>query len=513
VAAEFGDRRCGSVVGHETTVASTIILAVEFLAEEWVAILVHIAVVAGAALRVVMLRPLPGVALAWILLVAALPVLGVILYLLMGERRLGARRASRLTLLRTKYSEWSEEILEDRVADVDWSRHSPLSRQVDTFAIRALGIPTLIGGDLELIDQPLSILRRIAADVDSATSSVHLEFYIWHVGGAADEVVRAAVRAAERGVCCRILVDSVGSKDWLSSEHPRALRAAGAEVVEALPVGAIRTITSRNDLRMHRKIVVIDGAIGWTGSMNLVDPRFFKRDAGVGEWIDAMVRVQGPPVELLAGIFLSDWQLETGEPPDELFAKSDMRHLEPVGNADVLVVPSGPGHYDDTILQLFLLGMYSARTEIVLTTPYFVPDEALLRALRSAAGRGVAVHLILPAKVDSLMVRYASRSYYQDLMECGVHIYHFGDGLLHTKSMTVDGRGSTFGTANFDMRSLWLNFEVSLIVFDAAFTGRLRQLQQSYIDRSELLDEAAWNRRGFAVRLVENTTRLFSPLL
>ena len=285
------------------------------------------------------------------------------------------------------------------------------------------------------------------------------------------------------------------------------------DVREALPVGLFRSFVGRTDLRVHRKIVVIDGHIAWTGSMNLVDPRFFKQNSGVGEWVDAMVRLRGAVVAPLAATMISDWILETNETLDELIAAAGLRLVEPEGPADIQVIPSGPGETDDGLLQMILALIQCARKELVLTTPYLVPDDSLLRALRGAAARGVSVRLVVPEKVDSFLTRYASRSYYNDLVDVGVKIHQYRGGLLHTKSITVDSELSMFGTVNLDMRSLWLNYEVSLFVYDVDFATRLRELQQSYLDDSLLLDPQDWQARPLPIRLLEDTLRLFAPVL
>jgi cardiolipin synthase len=266
-------------------------------------------------------------------------------------------------------------------------------------------------------------------------------------------------------------------------------------------------------LRLHRKIVVIDGDVAWTGSMNLVDPRFFKQDAGVGEWIDAMVRIQGSAVAALATTMVGDWVLETGELAVDVFRSAGLQLVEPDGPADVQVVPSGPGQTEDGLLQMILALINAAERELVLTTPYLVPDDSLLRALRGAAGRGVKVRLIVPENVDSFLTRYASRSYYDDLLDIGVEIYMYRGGLLHTKSITADDSISMFGTVNLDMRSFWLNYEVALFIYDREFALQLRQLQQSYLDDSDRLDSAEWEQRSFGNRFLENALRLVSPLL
>lgn len=476
---------------------------------------VHALIIATIGLRVVMVRPVPSVALAWMFLVALLPGVGLFVYLSIGERRLGGRRARRLAELRRPYESRLREMLRHRTANVDWSLLPDTCQSLNKLGQTMAGIPTLSGNELQLVTGAEQVLQEILADVKRARSTLHLQFYIWHPGGTADEVVDAVVNAAGRGVVCGVLVDALGSREWLQSAHPTRLRAAGVTVAAAMPTGPIRALVRRNDLRNHRKIVVIDGEVAYTGSMNLVDPRHFHREAHVGQWIDAMVRVRGPAVEAINSVLLSDWFLETGIAIEDLQGSGDLqeRPRQGVANANVQVLASGPAASDDAILQMLLLMLYAARRRLTITTPYFVPDEAMLRAIRSAAARGVEVTLIVPAKVDSALVRHASRSYYEDLMAVGVRIQAYRAGLLHTKSIVVDDHITMFGTVNLDMRSLWLNYEVSLFVYDADFGDRLHSLQQEYLRDCELVDPAAWRRRPLSQRLVENLARLVSPLL
>jgi len=225
------------------------------------------------------------------------------------------------------------------------------------------------------------------------------------------------------------------------------------------------------------------------------------------------VRVRGPVVVGLLGVFLGDWFLETQSSTEDLITQRDLDAVQPAGGAVVQVVSSGPARGGDGIVQMLLTMLFAARRRVVITTPYFVPDDALLRALRSAALRGVEVVLIVPRKVDSLLVRHASRSYFEELMDAGVRIHCYRGGLLHTKSVVVDERIALFGTHNLDIRSLWLNFEVSLCVYDEAFGKQLHGLQQSYLQHCEALDKEKWRKRRFARRALENVVRLFSPLL
>ena len=269
----------------------------------------------------------------------------------------------------------------------------------------------------------------------------------------------------------------------------------------------------RPDLRLHRKIVVIDHQVGFTGSLNMADPLTFKKEAGVGEWIDAMVRVEGPAVLAMAASFLSFWSVESGQEASRAEWLEDARAAQSRGESCVQVLSSGPALQVEAIEQVVLTALYSARKEVILTTPYFIPSESLLTALLSVAGSGIRVTQIVPARVDSMLVHYASQAYQGDLLQAGVDVRLYDGGLLHTKSITVDEELTLFGSLNLDPRSLRLNFEITLAVYDREFNSRVRELQQSYLAQSRRLDLESCLARSRAMQFFQNTVRLVGPVL
>jgi cardiolipin synthase len=462
----------------------------------------------GLSVRIISRRLPVGVALAWLAVVLIFPFAGAVVYLLIGESRLGRNRQRRARALRDSYRGWAKAVVES--GQVAAPELAPCARGLARLGEAEMRSPPLAGNEIRLLHNAEEAFPALVADIDAAKHSCHLEFYIWDVGGKADEVVEALLRARARGVVCRLLVDAIGSKRLLKSDRVRRLRAGGVEVREALPVTLRRLLFVRADLRLHRKIVVIDGAVAYTGSMNLADPALFKRDAGVGQWVDALARVRGPAVVALGAIFLYDWELETGE---SIRGSAGGGPAEAPGAAAVQVLPSGPGEEVGAIERVLLAAIYAASRELVLTTPYFVPDEAMMSALVSAPGRGVDVTLIVPAKVDSRATGFASRAYQSDLLAAGVRIALYQGGLLHTKSLTADGQYSLFGSLNLDPRSLRLDFEVTLAVYDEEFTMALRRLQHAYIEKSQWLDLSACQARSAVARFTEDTARLVGPLL
>ena len=480
----------------------------------------------GLSVRVVMRRTGVGESLSWLTVILVVPFAGALIYLVVGENRLGSRRARRTRQLYNAHAGW-RSALRDR-AEEPQELIPPAGLAIHHQALRMVETPALPGNHLELLTDSHAALRALIGDIDSATHRCHLEFYIWFDGGEVDDVAEALVRAAGRGVECRVLVDAVGSKSFLQGSGAlAAMRDAGVEVVESLPAGLFRALFRRLDLRNHRKLAVIDGRVAYTGSLNMIDPAVFKHDAGVGAWIDAMVRVEGPAVEALDVVFVEDWQLETEReiprldraavtPPrndDEEQEENGTPQPKAGRGAAVQVVPSGPTLNPENIHRLLIAAIYSAQRQITLTTPYFVPDESLLIALTSAAARGVDTLIILPAQNDSVLVRHAANAYLGELLAAGVKVARFRGGLLHTKSVTVDDHLTTFGTVNLDMRSFHLNFELTLFVYDRDFTRRVTSLQQQYLMNCNMATLEEWNQRGFGQRLLDNTARLLGPLL
>ncbi|RJG40257.1 cardiolipin synthase [Motilimonas pumila] len=475
----------------------------------WVIITFHALIVGSVSLRVIMKRREIGISLSWLAIIYAVPFAGVGFYLLFGELNLGRKRAQRATDMFEPFVQTMEDLKQQLCAKT--AVISDIAMPMHKLTESLLNIPSLKGNQLTLLDNTDKILTEIIEQLHNAKHSCFLEFYIWHPGGLADLMAQALCDAAERGVQCRVLLDSVGSKAFFKSAWPKKMRASGVQLVEVLPVGAWRMFLQRQDLRMHRKLISIDKTIAYTGSMNLVDPLYFKKEAGVGEWVDIMVRVQGPAVSFIWAVLACDWEMETGERVIKTIPVQPQQVSGMKGN--VQLIPSGPFPKGDCIHQILLTSVYAAKHSLVLTTPYFVPDEGLHAALRAAAQRGVKVKVIMPAKNDSLLVKFAASAFYDELMADGVEIHKFTGGLLHTKSIVVDERVALVGTVNLDRRSFWLNFEITMLIDDADFAGAVLNLQMHYLLASNRLDLQQWRQRSVGRRFVENVCYLFSPLL
>jgi cardiolipin synthase len=455
-------------------------------------------------------------AISWVLLVIVAPLVGPIIYWIFGKAWLSRKREA-------AYVEVAAERREARLRE-EASGAGAMRRTARETVLRALSPDQRLlavqaasisgdfpvgGNDIEIFEEADDLFARMVEDIEAAEQHVHIEFYIALEDRTTAPVFAALERAALRGVACRLLLDGIGSRALLLSERHSQLRAAGVQVVEALPVGIVRRRFGRIDLRNHRKIVVIDRAIGYIGSHNLA-AKDFKVKERYAPWIDATMRVAGPAANDLQKIFAEDWFLETDE---ELWNLIGQGVLDGHTSALAQVLGTGPATYESAMPQLILSIVHLAEEEVVLTTPYFVPDEPALASLLTAARRGVRTVLVVPEQNDSWLVKLASRKFYQRLLDAGVEIWHYRGGLLHAKTIVVDGKTSLMTSANLDRRSFELNLEASLVVYDGETSRRLRAVQEGYLARSRRISAREWHARPAWKRLVENAVGLLSPLL
>ncbi len=448
-------------------------------------------------------RRSPEAAKGWLLLIFFLPFPGLILYWLIGRPYLPQWRKERMDKLMPAL-----QAIADRLA-----KHPNIFRpkvpseleQAVTLAENLGHMPILGGNQAELLSLYQGSIDRLVHDIDAARNHVHLLYYIFALDDTTRPVCDALARAVKRGVTCRVLVDALGSRRMLKTLLPR-LTSAGVQVQQMLPTGFWRRTAGRRDLRNHRKIAVIDGHVGFTGSQNLIRPTF--KEGIVYE--EMVVRVTGPAVTELQFVFVADWYLETG---DVLDTPGVFPDPELTGEVAAQALPSGPGFAPQANQRLVVALIHGARDRVVLTTPYFIPDSPLVQALQMAVQRGAHVHLVVSEKEDQLLVGQAQKSYYEQLLEAGVFVHLFQDEFLHAKHLTIDDQVSLIGSSNMDIRSFVLNAEISLLVYDQNVTRKLQEEQTRYFARSRTLDLEEWRKRGFWPRFGENICRLVSPLL
>ena len=447
----------------------------------------------------------PAARLAWVLIIVAAPIIGIVAYLLLGEtrvrrRELGRAIDSRLPRPPAGHLATSQLVNSNHYAPFALAR-----------TINQLGPTTAHSATLSTDSN--SAIEEMIADIEAAKKTVHLCTYIWLEDHNGIKMKDALVRAAKRGVAVRALADALGSRRFIRSRHWSDLQECGADIRVALPVGnpLWTVLRGRLDLRNHRKSLVVDSRIAWCGSQNLADPEF-RIKPRFAPWVDIMTRWVGPVAHDWEFLFVSDW---IGEGGDDISACLRGFPRQPRSNGRIIaqVIGSGPTLKFDALPTCIAELIHSAREELIVTTPYFMPDEQLFYALISAARRGVRTVLVFPKRNDSRIVGAASQSYYADLISAGAQIFEFRPGLLHAKTMVVDGAVGLIGSANLDRRSFELNFESNILFADAQFAAVLRARQNVFIDQSDAVTEADVEHSSVGARLWQNALAMLSPIL
>jgi cardiolipin synthase len=451
----------------------------------------------------------PASRAAWVMLVVGLPVIGAMVYILLGETSIGRNRIARARKVLARLPPMAaaapghEPELEAEYPD----HYATLFRLGETIS----GMAPIGGNSGHLMADSNAAIDHMVADMDAASEHIHLVFYIWLADNNGLKVVEALKRAAARGVSCRAMADGLGSRVMIGSQHWRDMRDAGVHVAVALPIGnlLVKPFRGRIDLRNHRKIVVIDDRITYCGSQNCADPEFRVKPK-YAPWVDALVRFEGPIARQNQWLFASDWMTYVDEDINDLL-KAPLRSFGKGFPAQV--IGTGPTGLNSAMPDMFTALMYAARHNLVITTPYYVPNESMQAALCATARRGIDTTIVFPARNDAWQVSAASRSYYRELLEAGVSIHEYVGGLLHTKSMTIDGEVSLIGSANMDRRSFELNYENNILFYDPGLTAAIRQRQQAYLAQSHPVTFGRVERWSLARQFWNNGIAILAPVL
>lgn len=451
-----------------------------------------------AALAWIPVRSPPAAARSWLLLVGFLPLFGLPLYLVLGHPWLARVRRERQAR--------ASQLIRDRQSDLGPLRWTPAqdpSADIARLTERLGDFMPMHGNAVELLGDYDASIAALVADIDAARAEVHLLYYLMFDDGTGRAVADALQRAAARGVRCRLLLDAVGAKPGLRA-FARDLRARGVEVHAMLAGGLAWRSLSRMDLRNHRKLAVIDRRTGYIGSQNLADAAFVQDHPNR----ELVARVHGPAVVQLAALFASDWFIETGER-----LVLDGFDGAAVGDVPAQLLPGGPAYPFENARNVVVALIQRARRRVVLTTPYFVPDDVTLGALRVAALSGVEVQLILSRSNNQRLTRWAQRSYYDELLQAGVRIALHRPRFLHAKHLSVDDGIALIGSINLDIRSFALNAEAGLLCYDPGVTTGLIAIEKTYLADAEVLTLDGWRRRPRWHRSVEGIARLADSLI
>ncbi|MFT2818230.1 cardiolipin synthase [Leifsonia sp. A12D58] len=453
-------------------------------------------------------RPTSG--MAWLLAIFFIPYVGALLFLLIGYRTLPKKRLA-------KQDEINQFILDSTDGMERVRRDHPWPGWLESVVElnRNLGAMPLVGdNNASLLSSYEGTYAAMIDDIDKATNFVHVEFYIIAFDKTTAPFFDALERAVKRGVTVRVLLDHLQSKRQVGYRRTlKRLTRAGVLWELMLPVQPLKGKWQRPDLRNHRKLLIVDGEIGYMGSQNIIDRSYNARKnirRGL-KWKDLMTRLDGPIVAGLNAIFITDWYSET----DELITRS----VEPIGPRNVpdaldcQVVPSGPGFKGENNLRLFLALLYYAQERIIITSPYFVPDESIMYAITTATQRGLHVELFVSEIGDQALVYHAQRSYYEELLRAGVKIYMYkAPYILHAKHFTIDDEVAVIGSSNMDMRSFSLNMEVSLMVRGKSFVSELRAVEDGYRADSRELTLDEWMKQPLRSTVLDNLARLTSAV-
>jgi cardiolipin synthase A/B len=486
---------------------------------EWTAVIGGIVILLDWAIRITALVIIPRerkptAAMAWLLAIFLIPFIGILLYLVIGNIRLPKRRMER--------QQDADRMIAERTADLDLvADHGAWPAWFDSTVAqntRLTGLPATSGNRMRLIDDYQGSIDAMAADIAAATRFVHVEFFIVALDDTTRGFFAAMEDAVRRGVRVRLLMDHIASsKVPVHKATVEELDRIGVEWHYLLPVRPFKGEWQRPDLRNHRKIVVVDGVVGHMGSQNLIDrsydsPKNLKRGL---KWQELVARVTGPAVVELNAVFRSDWYAETGVVlGDEANTPVGEVPLDTSSEAlDCQVVPSGPAFESENNLRQFLTLVNSAQERVIITSPYFVPDEAMVYAITSAKLRGLDVQLFVSEIGDQGGVWHAQRSYYSALLTAGVRIWLYpGPYILHAKHLSIDDDVAIIGSSNMDIRSFALNFEVTMLVRGASFVADMREVEARYRELGRELTLEEWQREPASATFLDGIARLTSAL-
>ena len=447
----------------------------------------------------------PVKSIAWVLVLVLLPVVGLVVYLIFGRSLKGMKIISRTDLrdLRRLHSFEPHHEQESALSEDSLQLISLVNKLTEPHSF--------IGDDIQTFTSGQEKFDALKRDIENARSFIHVQYFIIEKDHVGAELIDLLIKKAHEGVKVRVLYDYVGSF-FISSKALKQMRAAGIEVHPFLEL-TFTTMAFRINWRNHRKIVIIDGNVGYTGGMNIADRYVIGDKNWATPWRDTHLRVTGGAVAAMQYSFAIDWSFTT-----RTLLTEEMHHVEQavVNPADLQIVQmmrSGPTNRWHNISFVFFKAITLAKRCVYIQTPYFLPSDALLKALQSAALAGVDVRLMIPRVLDSTMLRLATGSYIKECMQSGIKIYHYEPTVLHSKVLIVDDEFVTTGSTNFDFRSFEHNFEFNAVIYGKKFNQQMTDIFIADMDQCTRLSLAKWKQRPLVQKAMESVVRLFSPIL
>ncbi|MDN5202929.1 cardiolipin synthase [Fulvivirgaceae bacterium BMA10] len=453
-------------------------------------------------------RGKPSKTIAWILVLVLFPLIGMLLYLYFGRNyrknkifsRKGLADFERIDLL-------SKNQIEDLSGQ--HFNNSKIFGKINIIKLLLNNSKALLteNNEVEILNNGEATFDSILDELRNARDHIHLEYYRFRNDKIGRKIKRILIQKAQQGVQVRVIYDKVGS--WsLDRRFLRGLRKRGVEIVAFMPI-RFPFFANKVNYRNHRKIIVVDGKIGFVGGINIAD-KYVEGDPELGFWRDTHLKIVGDAVHSLQAIFLTDWYFSSEKivQGDQFFPKHDVAI-----KSLVQITASGPDSDWASIMQAYFSAITTADHYIYISTPYFMPNESILTAIKTAALSGVDVKIVLPGRSDLFLYDWSSNSYIEELLEAGVNIYVYRKGFTHSKLLMVDGIFCSVGTANMDVRSFDQNFEVNALVYDTNITTQLEKLFMEDIENSEKIILDNFQRRPFIKKLQESIGRIFTPLL
>ncbi|MAN59630.1 MAG: cardiolipin synthase [Flavobacteriaceae bacterium] len=444
---------------------------------------------------------------AWMMTIFAIPAIGGILFFVFGLNRKKNKLFNQKALvdeqqIKTFLKEYATHIQPYQLEDTQInSRYGKLVR----YLTNANKIPLAHHNKVTVLDDGEETFRAIFKACEAANHSIFIQYYIFEHGTLADRFLQLFKKKRAQGVTIKFLYDGLGS--WsLKNSYRKKMTAAGIAVQAFLPVKL--AALAKTNYRNHRKIIIIDEKIAFTGGIN-VDDKYINGDPILGHWTDMHLQLEGMAVNFLKFVFHNDWYFASGE---NLFTGNALRPLGKIGKSPVQIVSSGPDSKFETILNEYLYLINHAERYVYIANPYLIPTQSLKEALQASALSGVDVRIIVPKNSDSLLVKWTVQSYFEPLLESGVKIYLFEPGFLHSKIILSDDLVYSIGTANLDIRSFEQNFEVNALIYDADVTQKVRQRFIKYQQSSTLVRFETFRQRGRLSRMLESLCRLLSPI-
>lgn len=451
----------------------------------------------------------PAKTVAWLLVLYAFPLVGLVFYILFGQRLSKKFRLKKIKSTRVDFIQDAAYTQKEILNEIGLFKNdkSKVKGRLINLLLKNSNAPFTVNNKVCVFSNGEDKFNSLLEDLKSANEHIHMEYYIIRDDEIGNSIKDILVEKAKDGVEVKIIYDSVGC--WkLSKKYRKELTEAGAQVIPFYPV-LFPVLSRQLNYRNHRKIIIIDGKIGYLGGINIGD-EYLGKDEILGYWRDTHIKIEGESVYNLQHIFLKDWYFVSKE------VLNDARYyprLEYYGERIVQITSSGPDSDWEAIQQAYFTMISTAESRIWIQTPYLVPDESIRMALKVAALSGIDVRIMIPSKADHLIVYWASQGNIEELVRAGVKIYTYDKGFIHSKMLLVDGISASIGTANLDIRSFKINFEVNAFIYDDTI---LKELEEDYIDdirESTLIKIELHRERGNIQKLKEATGRLFSPLL